>query len=77
MYKAIHPWMEKKLIERNKMDSILSKGILLTVATTFVFTGLNKIGEDILIGGGLMLLGAGIFILREYLKKRGWEIGNK
>lgn len=59
------------------MDNILSKGLFLTVATILVTTGIGKIGTELWTGVGLMILGAGIFILREYLKKRGYDISGK
>ena len=63
----------------NKMENnnILSKGLLLTIATTFVTIGIAKIGENILLGGGLMLVGAIVFVVREYLKKQGYDISSR
>ena len=59
------------------MDNILSKGIFLTVASTLVAAGVVKIGTDVWIGVGLMLLGGGVYVLREILKKKGYDISGK
>lgn len=66
------------LIRKDKyMDNLLSKGLLLTVATTFVTIGITKIGENVILGGALMLVGAIVFVVREYLKQQGYDISGK
>ena len=58
-------------------EGTLSKGLFLTVATILVTTGVAKIGVELWTGVGLMLLGAGVFVLREYLKKQGYSVSGK
>lgn len=45
------------------------KELLLFVATTFVSIGATQITQNVYIGGGLLLLGAGVFVGRGFYKK--------
>ena len=59
------------------MDNVLGKGLLLTVATTLVVYGGVVINDNFIYGVGAVLAGAGIYILREWLKKKGYPVAGK
>jgi len=56
------------------MDNILSKGLLMTVATALVGTGVVLIATHFLYGLLALVVGAGVYILREFLKKKGYPV---
>jgi len=56
------------------MNDILSKGILLTVATALVTVGVVLITTNFWYGLIALVVGAGVYILREYLKSKGYPV---
>jgi len=59
------------------MNNILGKGLLLTVATGLVVYGGAVINDNFIYGAAAMLAGAGIYVLREWLKKKGYPVAGK
>ena len=59
------------------MDNILSKGLLLTAAVALVGYGVSDIQTNFWYGVSAIVLGVVIFIIREWLKKQGYEIAGK
>ena len=57
------------------MKELLSKGLLLTVANALVTTGVVLITTNFLYGLIALVVGAGVYILREFLKKKGYPVG--
>ena len=59
------------------MDNVLPKESLLFIVMALVGYGMKVIDTNTLIGIGCMIVGAGLIVLRAYLKKKGWEIAGK
>lgn len=59
------------------MDLFKTKEILLGVSILLATKGVAVLETDLWAGVGVLGLATGIFILRAYLKKIGWELGNR
>ena len=59
------------------MDNILSKGLLLTVATALVGYGVTTIYTNFWYGFAGLVVGALVFVGREVLKQKGYNVGSK
>ena len=56
------------------MDNIIGKGLLMTVATALVGAGVVLITTQFWFGLLALVIGAGVYVLREYLKKKGYPV---
>jgi len=55
----------------------ITPGILLTVASTFVSYGVATIQNNPIYGAVALLLGTAIFITREILNRKGYQVGSR
>ena len=59
------------------MDNVLSKGLLLTVATALVGYGAATLQINFWNALLALIIGAAVYVGREVLKKRGYTLGKK
>lgn len=72
IYKRLELNKEKKI-----MDYFNTKELLLGISIFLAGYGVKIIDSNTLLGIGLLLVAAGLFILRAYLKKKGWELAGR